>query len=945
LENFWSLFDTAFGTQYDYLTAFTLKSQWQSQDFSLFPQIEVVSSEVLGTAKGAYAISTNKIYLSDAFISSASQQSLEAVILEEFGHFVDAQVNTADTLGDEGELFSDLVRGVSLSAAELGRIQAEDDHAVIVIDGQDVAIEQSAVISPSTIPNGFVIDATAGSLANLGYVVKGNGDINGDGLKDFVVLAPGDNGVTGTLYVVYGGTTPTVSPNVIQLNSSTPYSVSVSLGDIDGDGNDDIIIGDRFPIGTNSVAGRTYVIWGNITATVNVSALGSQGFTIINSAGANSLGYSVSSGNIDGDLNLGLTPNKPIDDVIIGDPLNNKVYVLLGNQARYTGTFDISTASPSNLTTISGPLVSSFGFSVSSGDIGGSPEDDVIVGAPDANSFRGEAYVFFGNSNPANIATSTGSLISTNGFKFTTTNVEQLGYKVSSAGDINGGGKNDLIISAPGTANPNQRTYVIFGEQTGAFLSAGGMTAANGFYIDGLNADDSTFEAISSAGDINNDGIDDFLIAEPFANNGPADSGAVYFVYGRSGGFGSSLNLPLTPLQGGQVIFNNPFTLATNDYTGWSVSDAGDVNGDSVDDFLIGAPGANNLDGRVYVVLGTNTANPIPNTTVTINPYGLPNPLIGEDYTFVVDFDNTASGPGNEGYAPFVDLYLQTTGEDGKLTPLNLTDEDGLKLLNIKYILDEDISTVIDPNTGNSLTDGYHSVDLSLLGITPIQKTIYMATSGFFSGNLVVDHPYAGGTAGAMTILAPSGLNEGDTLYVVPLPQGSFVPDQPVAKLEVNVNISNFADYNIPLNIQTRGGFRFGANPVLDPNPIDPILDPTYTNHNLTPFLYRINKYYLGPDNETVTGPNFAQQYNITVDVAPGQTIQKLNIVDTLPNNLQYSSVISANPNPSTIVIAPPPNSPGGTLDVEVSSVFGGPSSVDANLNFEFYIPRLDPNY
>jgi hypothetical protein len=143
LENFWNLFDTAFGTQYDYLTAFTLKSQWQSHDFSSFPQIEVVSSDVLGTASGAYAISTNTIYLSNTFISSASQQSLEAVILEEYGHFVDAQVNNRDTAGDKGELFSDLVRGVSLSSAELSRIQTEDDHAVVMIDGQEMEIEMS----------------------------------------------------------------------------------------------------------------------------------------------------------------------------------------------------------------------------------------------------------------------------------------------------------------------------------------------------------------------------------------------------------------------------------------------------------------------------------------------------------------------------------------------------------------------------------------------------------------------------------------------------------------------------------------------------------------------------------------------------------------------------------------------------------------------------------
>jgi hypothetical protein len=143
LSNFWSLFDTAFGSSYDFATAASFRSQWQGGDFSLFPQIEVVSSDVLGSAKGAYAISTNRIYLSDAFISSASQQSLDAVILEEYGHFVDAQVNGTDTPGDEGELFSVIVRGVSLSTAELSRIKTEDDHAVVMIEGQAVAVEQS----------------------------------------------------------------------------------------------------------------------------------------------------------------------------------------------------------------------------------------------------------------------------------------------------------------------------------------------------------------------------------------------------------------------------------------------------------------------------------------------------------------------------------------------------------------------------------------------------------------------------------------------------------------------------------------------------------------------------------------------------------------------------------------------------------------------------------
>jgi len=172
LSNFWSLFDTAFGSSYDSAKAATFKLQWQNQGFSQFPQIEIVSNGVLGTANGAYAISTNKIYLSDVFISAASQQSLEAVILEEFGHFVDAQVNTTDTAGDEGELFSALVRGVNLSAAELGRIKTENDHAVIVIDGQQVAIEQAnPEFKANTYTTGDQDKANVTALAGGGFLV------------------------------------------------------------------------------------------------------------------------------------------------------------------------------------------------------------------------------------------------------------------------------------------------------------------------------------------------------------------------------------------------------------------------------------------------------------------------------------------------------------------------------------------------------------------------------------------------------------------------------------------------------------------------------------------------------------------------------------------------------------------------------------------------------
>ena len=63
-DDFWGLFDAAFGTQYDSGVAQGFRSQWLAGDFGDFPEVEVVSSQVLGTANGAYAASTNRIYWS-----------------------------------------------------------------------------------------------------------------------------------------------------------------------------------------------------------------------------------------------------------------------------------------------------------------------------------------------------------------------------------------------------------------------------------------------------------------------------------------------------------------------------------------------------------------------------------------------------------------------------------------------------------------------------------------------------------------------------------------------------------------------------------------------------------------------------------------------------------------------------------------------------------------
>ncbi|MFM6202999.1 MAG: hypothetical protein ACKPE1_28340, partial [Dolichospermum sp.] len=158
LNDFWNLFEIAFGTQYDHTVATNLRSQWLVGDFSSFPQIEVLDSSILGNASGAYGTSTNKIYLSANFLANATDAAITAVLLEEYGHFVDAHINQTDSAGDEGDIFSNLVRGNSLSAGTLQALKGENDHATITLDGQSIEVEQALIPADLVLASTFLFN-------------------------------------------------------------------------------------------------------------------------------------------------------------------------------------------------------------------------------------------------------------------------------------------------------------------------------------------------------------------------------------------------------------------------------------------------------------------------------------------------------------------------------------------------------------------------------------------------------------------------------------------------------------------------------------------------------------------------------------------------------------------------------------------------------------------
>jgi CSLREA domain-containing protein len=198
-DDFWVNLETAFGTSYDVVKATEIQQQWQSRNFSQLPSIEVLSDEVLGTANGAYSSSKNKIYLSASFLNTASSATIINVILEEIGHYVDAQINQVDSAGDEGEYFSALVRGVDLTTQEVARITTENDFANITITGNDndVPVEKSAPII-------LTVNTTADQN-------DGNAD-NGLSLRDAILIA---NANPNTEYEIHltGGLTYTLTSN------------------------------------------------------------------------------------------------------------------------------------------------------------------------------------------------------------------------------------------------------------------------------------------------------------------------------------------------------------------------------------------------------------------------------------------------------------------------------------------------------------------------------------------------------------------------------------------------------------------------------------------------------------------------------------------------------------------------------------------------------------
>nr|WP_248285318.1 FG-GAP-like repeat-containing protein [Alteriqipengyuania abyssalis] len=482
--------------------------------------------------------------------------------------------------------------------------------------GTDVNGRQVIDLTSLTSAQGFIIQGdTNYNLA--GSAVSNAGDINGDGFDDLIVGAPqGSDGgsYAGEAYVIFGSAsgfgTSVGGRQVIDLTTLTSAQgfiiqgdaasdaagVSVSsAGDINGDGYEDLIVGAKAGDDGGSYAGEAYVIFGSASGfgtdvggrqVIDLTSLSSaQGFIIQGDAAGDAAGFAVS--------NLGDVNGDGYDDMAVGalfgDDGGNgagESYVVFGSASGF-GTdvngrqvIDLSNLTPAQGFIVQGDAVGDrSGMALSNaGDINGDGYDDFIVGTPrgnDGGTYAGEAYVIFGSGDTFGTTVAGRQVID-----LTTLTAAQgfiiqgdvqfdfAAHSVASAGDINGDGLDDLIISANGGdlggANAGQ-AYVIYGS-TGGFgtavsgrqvLDLTNLTATQGFIIQGDTAGDAVGQSVSGGGDINGDGYDDLIVGGTGGDDGGDAAGEAYVVFGGATGTESTTSIVRSGTAGADNLIGN----------------------------------------------------------------------------------------------------------------------------------------------------------------------------------------------------------------------------------------------------------------------------------------------------------------------------------------------------------------------------------------------------
>lgn len=419
----------------------------------------------------------------------------------------------------------------------------------------------------------------SGANVHLGQTVKVLADINQDGYSELIASAPSDsNGQTneGRIFLHLGtatGLSNTVSWTGEGNSDSAYLGETITAADINHDGKTDLVVGAPRYSDQYTAQGAVYVYYSNgvsFSSTPDIAFYGNSTWEYF--------GGGLHCGDVNGDS---------FADIIVGSLYYSGANADEGKVFIYYGTAS-GVETTARWTKVGGSVEASFGQGIATGDVNGDSTPDLIISSvyeSNGQAYEGRVYSFHGAQRGL-------STVYSQRFNISQAS-SQFGFAISSAGDVNNDGYDDLLVGAYNFDNGQTnegRAFLFLGSSSGV-----GVTPA--WTYEPNQASAQLGIAVAGNCDFNADGYSDIVVGANLFDNGQSNEGRAYIFHGNSSG------LPASPT----------LTIESNKASAQfarSISCAGDINNDGYSDLLVGAPNFQQTlanEGKVFLYKGSST--------------------------------------------------------------------------------------------------------------------------------------------------------------------------------------------------------------------------------------------------------------------------------------------------------------------------------------------------